>query len=84
MQINSMSVTAEVLFLAKLIDNTNLLLWAKTKDAEKNRNRPKSILEKLMNTKDKKEKTEVYTSGKEFEERRKEILRNIEKRGKED
>ena len=46
-----MSQTAyplKTMLLASAVDRLSLLVWAKTKDAEKNRNRPKSVLEELM------------------------------------
>lgn len=46
-----MSQTAyplKTMLLASAVDRLSLLVWAKTKDAEKNRNRPKSILEEMM------------------------------------
>ena len=46
-----MSQTAyplKTMLLASAVDRLSLLVWAKTKDAEKHRNRPKSVLEELM------------------------------------
>lgn len=36
------------LLMASILDGVNFLVWAKTKDAEKGRNRPKSVVEKLI------------------------------------
>lgn len=46
-----MSQTAyplKTMLLASAVDRLSLLVWAKTKDAGKNRNRPKSVLEEMM------------------------------------
>lgn len=36
------------IMLARLIDDVAFIAWTKTKDAEKNRNRPKSVLKSLL------------------------------------
>lgn len=36
------------LLMASILDGVNFLVWAKTRDAEKGRNRPKSVVEKLI------------------------------------
>ena len=41
-------VNTETLLLANIADSLQLLVWAKTKDGQHNRNRPKSILEALI------------------------------------
>ena len=64
--------------LAAMVDSLNLLVWSKTKDAEKGANRPKSVLEQLM---PQKEKASAFQTGKDFEEARDQILRKIAERG---
>lgn len=68
------SLTREESLLAQLVDNTRVLIWTKTKDAEKGRNYPKSILEQMMK---KKEATGGYQSANEFEAARKRILAGV-------
>lgn len=63
---------------AKMLDVLNLLFWAKTKDAEKGRNKPESVFEKMLNKEntDKKEfKHDVFDSVEEFEKAREKALR---------
>lgn len=45
---NKMAYPLETMLLASAVDKLSLLLWAKTKDGAKNRNRPKMILEMLQ------------------------------------
>ncbi len=53
---------------AAQFDVLNLLLWSKTKDAEKNRNMPKAMAEKLINKTSRKEPdTEVFLMDEDFE-----------------
>ena len=55
--------------LADLADSARLLVWSKTKDAEKNRNRPESILAKLIDGPEE-ERSEAYENAEEFEAER--------------
>lgn len=49
MNISESKLTFEQMLLASAVDNLNFLAWTKTKDAQKNMNRPKSVLEKILN-----------------------------------
>lgn len=63
------------MLLAGLSDKVTMLLWAKTEDGQKGKNRPPLILDSF-NQKDKNQKdTVVFNSGEDFEERRKELLK---------
>lgn len=46
-------LTLEQNLLARLVDSVNFLAWAQTEDAQKGRNRPKSILDLLLDNKKK-------------------------------
>lgn len=41
----------EIILLASAVDRLSLLVWSKSKDAEKGRNKPVSIVEKLTQSK---------------------------------
>lgn len=58
----------ETLMIARAVDNLSFLCWAKTKDGEKNRNRPASLLESLLNPKEtnNKDDIETFESGEDF------------------
>lgn len=58
--------------LAAIFDKVNLLLWSKTKDAQRGTNRPKSLFEALENPKEKTQYSK-FTSIEEFEKKRAEI-----------
>lgn len=65
MKLQNAKTDLKTMLLARIADNTTLNLYAKTKDAQKGRNRPKLILENLV---EKEEKTECleFSSGEEF------------------
>ena len=63
----------ETLLLAKAVDNLSLLVWSKTKDAEKNINRPRSIASELLENEV--EQNIGFNSGYEFEEARKKLIK---------
>jgi len=67
-------VTLDLMLKASMVDALNILVWSKSKDAQKHRNRPESIL--TMLTRDRKPENEVqsFASAEEFEARRREIL----------
>ena len=75
MSISKQSVPLDTMLLAGLSDKLALLLWTKTRDAEKGRNRPASILDSLTG-KYKKNNSEVmsFASGEEFEQMRQKLL----------
>ena len=59
--------------MAAMVDKLSQLLWTKTKDAQHNRNRPKSILDLLENPPEKIYKS--FSSIEEFERKRAELLK---------
>lgn len=73
MAISGSKLTIEQNLLARLVDSVNFLAWAQTTDAEKNRNRPKSILDVLLGNDTKHEKLASMKTKEEFHERWKEI-----------
>lgn len=48
LKMNQTAYPLKTMLLASAVDRLSLLVWAKTKDAGKNINRPKSILEEMM------------------------------------
>lgn len=63
--------------LAAILDRVSFLAWAQTRDGQKNRNRPASILDRLTHEPDEGETPVVYAGGEEFEKARKQILQRI-------
>ena len=64
MAIDGLKVDLKCLLLAHIADNTAINVYAKTKDAEKGRNRPKSLVRAL--TMDKSEIARGFDSGDDF------------------
>ena len=60
------------MMLAGIFDRVSLLLYAQTKDAKKNRNRPKSLLEEM--TRDRSNEAVAFESAEGFEAARQRIL----------
>jgi hypothetical protein len=77
MKLSGAKVSPNILLLSGIVDRLNLLLWTKTKDAEKGINKPKSILDELYN---KKSDISAFASGKEFEEERQRLIAQAERR----
>ena len=66
MKLNGFEITQEQMLMAAILDNTSMIAWLNTADAEKEINRPKSILKKLMNVEEK--PVMSFESGEEFDE----------------
>lgn len=75
MRMSNQVIPMETLLLAGLSDKISVLLWTKTKDGQKGRNRPPMILDAFNQNKTKQRETVVFNSGEDFEERRKELLK---------
>lgn len=74
MAMEEQNIDTQTILSALAVDYLALLAWSKTKEAQKNRNRPESIYEKLMNPV-KKKQTKGFNSAKEFERARMQIIR---------
>lgn len=70
MAISGQTLNLNEFLMATIIDRLNLLLWAKTKDAEKGRNRPKSIIENFTRNND----VSSFRNKEDFERAKKKIL----------
>lgn len=70
MAISSQTLNLNEFLMATIIDRLNLLLWTKTKDAEKGRNRPKSIIDNLTRNND----VSSFRNKEDFERAKKKIL----------
>lgn len=62
---NGLKVDVKTLLLAHIVDNTRLNVYAKTKDAQHGRNKPKSLVEAL--TREDIKEIRTFSSGAEFE-----------------
>lgn len=76
MKMSGIEYPLETLLLASAVDRLSYLLWAKTKDGQKGRNKPKSIYEELcgLNVKKKNDDYKKFNSIEEFDNYRNKIL----------
>lgn len=70
MKVSGQKVSTDRLMLGNIIDQLNILIWSKTKDAEKGRNKPKPIFGDLY----KENNISVFNSSEEFEAERNRLL----------
>lgn len=56
-------INDEPLLLAGILDKLSFIAWTKTKDAQHGRNRPESIVNKLLNEGKSEKEFEVFSSG---------------------
>lgn len=74
MKMAGMDIDAKTAILAAIADRTGTLVWMQSKDGAKNRNRPESILSRMLSGSQEKETVMAFESGKAFEETRNRIL----------
>lgn len=79
LKMSNQIVPFETMLLAGIYDRLSLLLWSKTKDAEKGKNMPKTISDELNQSprKSKQTNTSLFNSGEDFEQRRKELINQV-------
>lgn len=85
MKLAQQVVPFETLILASILDKLSVLLWTKTKDAEKGKNMPQMIMDELIPHVQKSKQTDasIFDSSEDFEQRRKELIEQIEYGGEE-
>ena len=75
MKMGGIEYPLETLLLASAVDRLSYLLWAKTKDGQRGKNRPKSIYEELCSfTKKKDDNYKIFNSIEDFKNYRNKIL----------
>ena len=63
------------IFLAAILDRCSFLVWAQTEDAKKGKNRPESVLSKLLGVEDKHHtRGTSFANGEEFEKAKMRLL----------
>ena len=78
MELSGQNVPLDSLLLAGISDRLSLLLWYKTKDGQKGKNRPTSVVDSLT-VQPKKEKNEiVFKTGEDFEEMRRRLVMGMD------
>lgn len=74
MKLMNSKVPFETLLMAVAVDQLKILVWSKTKDAQKGMNKPKLIAENLMNVQIQHSNNLSFSSPEEFEKAKNEIL----------
>ena len=64
LKLAGMSINLSQTLLARVVDELAFLVWTKTKDGQKNRNRPQSVLKALIDKKD--DDVKVFRSAVDF------------------
>ena len=73
MKLSGQRMPIESFLLAGILDRLSFLVWAKTEDGQKGRNRPTMILDSLV-SKDKDSDVIIFDSGEDFEEERQRLI----------
>lgn len=61
MKLAEINITKDQLINASILDGINILIWQNSKDGAKGRNRPKSVVDRLIGKEEKKmEKLDTY------------------------
>lgn len=67
-KLSGLNAAPEMILNATIADRTGMLVWMQSKDGAKNRNRPASILDKILNPEKKKEDVTTFATGQDFED----------------
>ena len=78
--INGISSIDDLLVKVGILDNLNFIVWSKTKDGQKNQNKPQSMY-KVITAGQKVTEEDSFTTVEDFERRRKEIALRIQEGG---
>lgn len=73
MKISGAKVQPDFLLLAAAVDRLSLLVWSKTKDAERGRNRPKSLVD-VLSGKERESDIMAFETAEEWEEAKARII----------
>lgn len=73
-KLNNIDYKLDTLLLASILDRTTMNVYMNTKDAEKRRNKPKSVLESLLYKEKEEDKVMSFKDGQSFEIMRQRIL----------
>lgn len=73
LKISGQKVSSDTLLLASIVDRLSILVWSKTKDGQKGRNQPKSLVDSINKPVREKESI-AFNTGEEFEKMKLKIL----------
>lgn len=75
MKLANVNYELKDILLMSVVDYLAVMVWQKTKDARTGKNRPQSILNKLLDVENKEDDVVSFASSEEFEKARAEILK---------
>lgn len=75
LKLNNMSMSQDEVMLISILDHLKILVWQKTKDGQKGKNKPKLLVDEIFNNKS--NDIEKFIDGASFEKRKKEIIGGI-------
>lgn len=67
-KLSGLNAAPETILNAAITDRTGMLVWMQSKDGANNRNRPASILDKILNPEKEKEDVTTFATGQDFED----------------
>ena len=77
MRLSGMKVPLDLILSAAAVDRLSLLVWAQSKDAEKGRNRPDSLVSELLGEGKRGGDICAFSSGDEFDAARKKMTEGV-------
>lgn len=77
MRLSGMKVPLDLVLSAAAVDRLSLLVWAQSKEAEKGRNRPDSLVSELLGEGKRGGDICAFSSGDEFEAARKKMTEGV-------
>jgi|SRR5690625_2861357 len=78
MKLSGQEIPLESFLLARISDSLNTLVWFKTTDGQKGRNRPVSMVELLLNHNKRNDDMVVFNSGEDFRKQRLRLIKGGE------
>lgn len=73
-KLRGQKIRADQLWQLAVLDELRLLFWSRTKDAEKGKNQPKSLLKAVLDSDEQNTAVTGFLTPEQFEARRKEII----------
>lgn len=74
MKMNDQKVSLDTMLLARVSDDLRTIIWSKTEDGQKNKNRPESIVGLLSSNPKQEKDVVVFTYGEDFENARQKLI----------
>ena len=76
-KLSGQKVPLETILLAGIVDRLSILVWGKTEDGQKGRNKPAMMTDALINKEPATADVIVFNSGKDFHENRNRLIKKM-------